>query len=99
MNSAILVYHDNGLMAKCSISAGGVGPIPLYLEKTSTFLKGKFISTDVLHQANDVLQTEISPISDIRGSKEYKRLLIRQLLFAHFIKLFPNLIDISKLLR
>jgi xanthine dehydrogenase small subunit len=30
------------------------------------------------------MNTEISPISDARGSKEYKTLLLGQLLKAHF---------------
>jgi len=43
------------------------------------------------------MQEEISPISDIRGSKEYKRLLARQLLYAHFIKLFPKKVTLNGL--
>jgi xanthine dehydrogenase small subunit len=39
--------------------------------------------------ANDILQHEISPISDVRGTSDYKRLLGRQLFFAHFTELFP----------
>jgi len=42
-----------------------------------------------------MLKEEISPISDVRGSKEYKRLLIRQLYYSHFLKLFPEIIDVS----
>jgi xanthine dehydrogenase small subunit len=32
------------------------------------------------------MNDEIAPISDARGTKEYKRLLLRQLFLAHFIK-------------
>ncbi|MDZ7635148.1 MAG: hypothetical protein U5L72_12280 [Bacteroidales bacterium] len=46
-------------------------------------------------QANEIMQEEISPISDARGSAEYKRLLLRQLLIAHFLKLFPERINLS----
>lgn len=70
------------------VSAGGVAPIPLYLRKTSEFLRGKEISAATVSQANEILQTEISPISDVRGSTDYKRLLLRQLFTAHFVELF-----------
>ena len=93
VNSAMLIKVDNNKIVECHLSAGGVSPIPLYLKETSKFLVGKTISTDTLNQANEVLQSEISPISDIRGSVEYKRLLIKQLIFAHFLKLFPFQID------
>ena len=75
------------------VSTGGVAPIPLYLAKTSEYLRGKEISETTILQANEILQTEISPISDVRGSKSYKRLLLRQLFTAHFVELFefqPN---------
>jgi xanthine dehydrogenase small subunit len=45
------------------------------------------------------LQEEISPISDVRGSSEYKRLLLRQLFFCHFLKLFPDRIPAIELLQ
>ena len=35
-------------------------------------------------------QREISPISDVRGSADYKRLLTRQLLIAQLTRLFPD---------
>jgi xanthine dehydrogenase small subunit len=92
VNSAILIKVENDKILECHLSAGGVSPIPLYLKETSKFLVGKTISTETLHQANKVLQAEISPIGDIRGSIEYKRLLLKQLVFAHFLKLFPHLI-------
>jgi xanthine dehydrogenase small subunit len=34
------------------------------------------------------MQAEVSPISDVRGTEEYKRLLLRQLFTAHFVELF-----------
>ena len=51
----------------------------------------------VLNEANTIMQEEISPISDVRGSKEYKRLLARQLLYAHFIELFPKKVNLNEL--
>ena len=72
------------------ISAGGVAPIPLFLEKTSQFLAGKTINEELIFQVIEIMQSEISPISDARGSKEYKALLLGQLIKAHFIKLFPK---------
>ncbi|MGI8467887.1 MAG: FAD binding domain-containing protein [Pyrinomonadaceae bacterium] len=70
------------------VSAGGVAPIPLYLKKTSEFLRGKKINDAAISEANEILQTEISPISDVRGSESYKRLLLKQLFTAHFVELF-----------
>lgn len=99
VNSAIKIDLDGDLVKDCFISAGGVSPIPLFLSKTSEYLKGKTVCSETLIKANEIMQSEISPIGDVRGSIEYKRLLLRQLLFAHFIKLFPERIKFDDLVN
>ncbi|HMT08037.1 MAG TPA: FAD binding domain-containing protein [Pyrinomonadaceae bacterium] len=76
------------VITSAHVSAGGVAPIPLYLRKTSEFLVGKTISEETITAANEIIQSEISPISDVRGTEEYKRLLLWQLFRAHFVELF-----------
>jgi len=77
---------------------GGVGPIPKYLSKTCEFLANKNLSASVVLEAERVLQSELAPISDARGTVEYKRLLARQLFFAHFITLFSDTIKMDNLI-
>jgi len=95
VNSAIHLRVTGDTITECRLSAGGVSPVPLYLEKTVAFLTGRPVSADIVLQANEIIQEEISPISDARGSAGYKRLLLRQLLIAHFLKLFPEKIKLS----
>jgi xanthine dehydrogenase small subunit len=97
VNSAAQISLTDGFITQAHLSAGGVGPVPLYLEKTAQFLTAKPLSPSLIEAANEVLQTEISPISDVRGSADYKRLLLRQLLYAHFIRLFPQQISLPSL--
>lgn len=98
VNSAIKLVMKGDVIADAGLSAGGVAPVPLYLQKTSEFLKGKKVTEDIIHQAIQTLHTEISPISDARGTAAYKRLLLSQLVKAHFITLFPKL-EVAKLLQ
>ena len=70
------------------VATGGVAPIPLYLKETSAFLRGMPVNSETIADANTIMQAEISPISDVRGSADYKRLLLRQLFRAHFVELF-----------
>ncbi len=93
VNSAILIKVENGKIKNASISVGGVAPIPLYLEKTSNFLKDKIVSESLIHETVNISLSEISPISDIRGSAAYKSLLTKQLIKAHFLELFPTIIS------
>jgi xanthine dehydrogenase small subunit len=91
VNSAIAITMNKDEIGEAAISAGGVGPTPLYLKKASEFLNGKKLSGELIHELIKIVQTEISPISDARGSAGYKTLLLGQLIKAHFIQLFPEL--------
>ena len=90
VNSAAHISVENGTISEAHFAFGGVYEIPRYLHKTSEFLSGKSLTPTSILQAQDVMQDEISPISDVRGSSDYKRLLARQLFFAHFMELFPS---------
>jgi len=99
VNSAISISTDReNKIAQASVSIGGVGPIPTYLHKTSAFLEGKYVNPYTIKEAAQILQQEIKPISDVRGSSEYKRLLARQLFFSHFMHLFGDSIQPDLLL-
>ncbi|TGE25649.1 2Fe-2S iron-sulfur cluster binding domain-containing protein [Hymenobacter aquaticus] len=97
VNSALWLRTSGGFVQDARLSAGGVGPTPLRLARTSAFLVGKEVTPATLAAANEIAQTEISPISDARGTAEYKRLLLRQLLFAHFLQFFPERLSFREL--
>jgi xanthine dehydrogenase small subunit len=91
VNTAAWLRVENGVISAARLSAGGVGPVPLLLARTGEFLLGRELSATTITGANKVMQEEISPISDVRGTAAYKRLLLRQLLFAHFLRFAPEL--------
>ncbi len=73
----------------CRIAAGGVGPWPLRLIKTEKFLLGKSLSSDILEQAILILHEEITPLSDLRGSSAFRRVLLENYL-RHFFQVKMN---------
>ena len=79
-----------GTIAAAHFSLGGVAPVPLYLRAASQAVRGRALDPDTVREALRAAQGEIAPISDVRGSAAYKRLLARQLLIAHFVTLFPG---------
>jgi xanthine dehydrogenase small subunit len=90
VNSAMYVEIDGGLIQRMGLSAGGVAPIPLFLSHTADYLIRKPLMVSHIRAATAIAQKEISPISDARGSADYKRLLLQQLIHAHFLKQFPR---------
>jgi xanthine dehydrogenase small subunit len=85
VNSACqLQLNEDGSIMEIHLSAGGVAPFPKYLAATCSFLNGKKIDTEILKETIVIMNEEIAPISDARGTADYKRLLLRQLFLAHF---------------
>ncbi len=96
-NTAIRLEMDGDTVSEAHVSAGGVAPIPKYLANTSAFLSGKPATPETVRAAINVMNEEIAPISDARGTADYKRLLLRQLFFAHFMELFPERFTLKEL--
>ncbi len=90
VNSAFMISIEDNKIVSCGLSIGGVAPIPLFLKETSAYLEGKYPDTETLKEAIKIIDKEVSPISDVRGSAEYKRLLAKQMFKSHFMKLFPD---------
>lgn len=90
VNTACCIRHTNGRIDKAQLSAGGVAPFPLYLAATCNYLQERSIDPETVKAAANIVQDEIAPVSDLRGSVRYKRLLMTQLFYAHFLKLFPD---------
>ncbi len=91
VNSAILIQEQAGKITKVHLSAGGVAPFPLYLAETCAYLLGQTVCLETVKTAAEITLSEIAPISDSRGSAQYKGLLLKQLLYAHFVKCFPEI--------
>lgn len=98
VNSVAQIEAKAGVISAATFSAGGVAATPLVLKKTSAFAVGKKIDVKAVREIVEVACSEVTPISDVRGTKEYKNLLLRQLMFAHFVKLYPEKITLKALL-
>ena len=90
VNTALRMEVVNGVIERAWLSAGGVAPTPLFLDKASSFLAGQPLNGATVKEVAHRAQKEIAPTDDVRGSAAYKRLLLRHLVYAHFLKLFPE---------
>lgn len=84
VNTAMRIrLGPDDVVERCGLAAGGVAPVPLFLQATSDAVEGRRLDRETVDLALRTVQEEISPISDVRGSVRYKRLLVRNLLVAH----------------
>jgi xanthine dehydrogenase small subunit len=78
--AAIRLRVDGGAIADPRIVYGGVGPLVLRLPQTESFLAGKPPRLDVFEQAGRIARREVTPISDVRGSADYRLQLAENIL-------------------
>lgn len=84
VNSALLLTSGpDGSVKDLRVSAGGVGPVPMVLGGLEA-LRGRKPDAGLAEDLAKAALAAASPIDDVRGSAEYKRLLLGQLMKAHF---------------
>jgi len=83
--AAIRLSTVDSHIAKAWIAYGGVAPTVVRLPRTEEFLAGKAISLDVFRHAGRIARDEVKPISDVRGSAEYRAQLAENIMvkFGH----------------
>jgi len=69
-----------GIRDEIRIALGAVASIPVRVLKTEELLRGKIIDEPLLEETAQSALTEVSPISDIRSSKEYREEIIKVLI-------------------
>jgi xanthine dehydrogenase small subunit len=71
-------------IARARIAMGGVAATPVRLRRTEEALAGAAPDRATLERAIGVLQSEIEPISDLRGSSAFRRVVTENLLRRFF---------------
>jgi len=66
------------------LAYGGVAPTPLRAKKVEAALLGKLWNAETVQNVLPLLQTSFFPISDVRGSAEFRRLLVTELFQKFF---------------
>ena len=95
VNTAIAFQIEEKQFKDVRISLGGVAPVPMLGTAAMKVLEGApYNPADRKTLASLAMQTaqaasaSISPISDVRGSAEYRRRMVHQLMLAHFVRFF-----------
>lgn len=75
VNLGVNLNLKEGIVSKVLIGAGGVAAISLRLKKTEAFLLNKPLTSELIDQACELAHTEFTPISDVRSSSSYRRIV------------------------
>ncbi|HKK90262.1 MAG TPA: xanthine dehydrogenase family protein subunit M [Desulfobacteraceae bacterium] len=73
VSTAVRITLENGVCRNANIAMGSVAPTPIRIDKAEAFLEGKRLDPEVIHRCAALVSEEISPITDLRASGNYRR--------------------------
>ena len=73
---AALVVVGDDVVTHIRLAAGSVAPTPLRLRKVEALLSGQTVTDELISAARKEAEAEVSPITDLRATAEYRRHLI-----------------------
>jgi len=75
VNAAALLVMDDRVCKKCRLSIGAVAPVPLRLKEIELKIEGEEICPELLDEAATMVEDFVSPITDVRSTEEYRRIM------------------------
>ena len=85
--AAIWMRRNGPAIEEARIAYGGVGPNIIRLGRTEEFFRRKILSQETIRQASEIARAEIAPISDVRGSAEFRAQLGENILRKFFAEI------------
>lgn len=76
--SVALIAASQGLVChEARIVVGASTPIPTRLRRAEQLLKGAIVTPELAQRVADAVAQDIEPVSDVRGSAEFRRAMVR----------------------
>ena len=90
VNSCFAAATDGKVLNECRIAVGGVAEVPVVLNEAAADLKSSACAEIDIEALSEKAVKEISPISDVRGSAEFRRALVKNQLKKHLMRLLDR---------
>ncbi len=74
---AVVARRDGALCRDARIAVGASTPIAVRLRRAEALLEGRAVTPELMAEAADIVAQDIDPVSDLRGSAEFRRDMVR----------------------
>ncbi len=76
-NLAIILTLESATVKRAAITLGAVAPTIVHAAEAETYLAGKPLTDQVIARSAELAMQAATPIDDIRGSRDYRREMVR----------------------
>ncbi len=74
---AFIARREGALCREARLAVGASTPIPTRLRRAEAFLEGRMVTADIAAEVADIVAADIEPVSDTRGSADFRRDMVR----------------------
>jgi carbon-monoxide dehydrogenase medium subunit len=86
VNAAVMIQMNGKVCKDSRIVLGAVAPIPMRAKKAEAQIHGKLVKEEEVRKVAEIAANECVPITDVRGSVEYRREIVNVLVRRLFGK-------------
>ncbi len=86
-----LVLNDNDEIIDIAVALGSVAPTPVRAYSVEKALLNKKFSEETIYEASRLVVNDISPITDIRSTAEYRREVSKTLVYDALMKAYDRI--------
>jgi xanthine dehydrogenase small subunit len=83
-SAAIKIQRSGAKIVAAKVAFGGIAAVVLRMTKVEEFLKGKEFCLDTFRAAGEIAKGEIKPLSDVRGSSDFRLQLAENILLKFY---------------
>jgi len=87
IDAALVLGFDGDVVVSAAVALGSVAPTVIRADPVESFLLGKQLSEDVCREAGMLAAARIAPIDDVRGTADYRRRVVANLIAHGLLRL------------
>jgi carbon-monoxide dehydrogenase medium subunit len=85
---ALSVRREGDVCVEARLAVGASTPIPARLHRAEALLAGKAVTADLAAEAADIVAADINAVSDMRGTEDFRRHIVRTVARRTIAELF-----------
>jgi len=90
LNCCVILDLDGDLITDAIVTMGSVAPTVIHSQQAEDLLKGNRLNAEIAHRASELAALDTRPITDFRGSNDYRQYMMQVIVENALMELVEN---------